>query len=109
MEKSAFKITLAHGPGQAAGGVNENGLGEKSANAKLLNSVTTQGVVFGRVIGGSAVAVFPDPTTRPGGGMVCAEIAVAASSRLATLKYLIKECMLWALKAEKTFIHDLRL
>lgn len=69
MEKSAFRTTLAHGPGQAAGGVTEKGLGEKSAKATLLNSVTTQGVVLGRGTGGSAVAVLPEPITNPGEGM----------------------------------------
>src|ERR1051326_4256048 len=78
MEKSAFNTTLAHGPGHA--GVKENGLGEKSANAKLLKSVTTQGVVSGRATGGSAVAVFAEPITNPGGGMGCAERAVAANT-----------------------------
>src|SRR4029077_13585945 len=81
MEKSAFKTTLAHGPGHA--GVKENGFGEKSAKAKLLNSVTTQGVVLGRAIGGSAVAVLAEPITSPGGGIGCAEIALAASTRQA--------------------------
>jgi hypothetical protein len=81
MEKSAFNTTLAHGPGHA--GVNEKGLGEKSAKAKLLKSVTTQGVVSGRATGGSAVAVLPEPITKPGGGIGCAEIAVAASARQA--------------------------
>jgi hypothetical protein len=79
MEKSAFKTTLAHGPGHA--GVKENGLGEKSAKAKLLNSVTTQGVVSGRGTGGSAVAVLAEPITSPGGGIGWAEIALAESTR----------------------------
>jgi hypothetical protein len=77
MEKSAFNTTLAHGPGHT--GANENGLGEKSAKAKLLNSVTTQGVVLGRAMGGSAVAVLPEPITSPGGGMGWAETAAAVS------------------------------
>src|SRR5690349_19542705 len=79
MEKSAFNTTLAHGPGHA--GVKENGLGEKSAKAKLLNSVTTQGVVSGRAMGGSAVAVLAEPITNPGGGIGWAEAALAASMR----------------------------
>jgi hypothetical protein len=83
MEKSAFKTTLAHGPGHA--GVNENGLGEKSAKEKLLNSVTTQGVVSGRAMGGSAVAVLAEPITNPGGGIGWAEIALAASARQAAM------------------------
>src|SRR5579859_7826564 len=81
MEKSAFNTTLAHGPVHA--GVKENGLGEKSAKAKLLNSVTTQGVVLGRATGGSAVAVLAEPITNPGGGISWAEAAAAASTRLA--------------------------
>jgi hypothetical protein len=81
MEKSAFKTTLAQGPGHA--GEKENGLGEKSAKAKLLNSVTTHGVVLGRATGGSAVAVLPEPITDPGGGIGWAEIALAASTRQA--------------------------
>src|SRR6185312_1793640 len=88
MEKSAFKTTLAQGPGQPAGGVNENGLGEKSAKAKLLNSVTTHGVVFGRGTGGSAVAVLAEPITRPGGGIVCAASRLAASIRPANARVL---------------------
>jgi hypothetical protein len=83
MEKSAFKTTFAHGPGHPAGGANENGLGEKSAKTTLLNKVTTQGVVLGRARAGSADAVFPEPITNPGGGMGWAEIALAASIRLA--------------------------
>src|SRR5581483_5847757 len=86
MEKSAFKTTLAHGPGQSAGGANENGLGEKSAKAKLLNSVTTHGVVLGRGTGGSAVAVLPEPITRPGGGIACAASRLAASRRHANAR-----------------------
>src|SRR6476646_6000543 len=89
MEKSAFKTTLAQGPGHA--GVKENGLGEKSAKAKLLNSVTTQGVVSGRATGGSAVAVLPEPITNPGGGIGWAEIAVAASTRLAATNIFAEE------------------
>src|SRR5579871_5051415 len=81
MEKSAFKTTLAHGPGHPAGGVKENGLGEKSAKTKLLNNVTTQGVVAGRGRVGSAVAVLPEPITNPGGGIVWADIALAVSIR----------------------------
>src|SRR6478735_5371229 len=83
MEKSAFKTTLAHGPGHA--GVKENGLGEKSAKAKLLNSVTTQGVVLGRATGGSAVAVLAEPITNPGGGIGWAEAALAASMKHAAM------------------------
>jgi hypothetical protein len=89
MEKSAFKTTLAHGPGHA--GVKENGLGEKSAKAKLLKSVTTQGVVSGRATGGSAVAVLPEPITSPGGGIGWAEIAPAASARQAATNILREE------------------
>src|SRR6185437_1532289 len=107
MEKSAFNTTLAHGPGQPAGGVNENSLGEKSAKAILLNSVTTQGVVSGRVIGGSPVAVFPDPMTRPGGGIVWAERAPAASSRQATMKYFVRGLMDFVPTKAKTFIYYL--
>jgi hypothetical protein len=83
MEKSAFKTIFAHGPGHPAGGAKENGLGEKSAKAKLLNKVTTQGVVLGRANAGSAVAVLPEPITSPGGGMGWAEIALAAKIRMA--------------------------
>src|SRR5689334_1821079 len=83
MEKSAFNTTLAHGPGHA--GVKENGLGEKSAKEKLLNSVTTHGVVLGRAMGGSAVAVLAEPITNPGGGIGWAEIAPAASARQAAM------------------------
>src|SRR5215469_2417523 len=61
IEKLAVSTTFAHGPGQAAGGVYWKGLGLKSANLKLLNSETTQGVVFGRGTGGSAVAVLGEP------------------------------------------------
>src|SRR5579863_7014411 len=74
MEKSAFKTTLAHGPGQA-GGVKEKDFGEKSANAMALKSGTTHGVLSGRGTAGSAVAVLADPITSPGGGMVCARPA----------------------------------
>jgi hypothetical protein len=81
MEISAFRTTLAHGPGQPEGGVKENGLGEKSANATLLNKGTMQGVVLGRGTAGSAVAVLAEPITSPGGGMVCAEIALVMSMR----------------------------
>jgi hypothetical protein len=35
--------------------------GVKLSNAKLVKSCTTQGVVFGRRIGGSAVTGFDDP------------------------------------------------
>jgi|SRR5882724_1317441 len=77
MEKSAFSTTLAQGPGQSAGGVKENAWSEKSAKVKPLNRVTTQGVVAGRVTGGSAVAVLADPITNPGGGMGCARPAHA--------------------------------
>src|ERR1051326_5600721 len=83
MEKSAFRTTLAQGPGHAAGGVNENGLGEKFAKATLLNSVTTQGAVLGRGTGGSAVAVLAEPMTKPGDGMGWAFSAPPASRRQA--------------------------
>src|SRR6476661_5588486 len=89
MEKSAFSMTLAQGPGHA--GVKENGLGEKSAKAKLLNSVTTQGVVSGRATGGSAVAVLPEPITNPGGGIGWAETAPAASTRQAPTNIFTEE------------------
>src|SRR5215467_2180237 len=89
MEKSAFKTTLAHGPGHA--GVKENGLGEKSAKAKLLNSVTAHGVVSGRATGGSAVAVLAEPITNLGGGIGWAEIALAADSRQAVMKIFAEE------------------
>jgi hypothetical protein len=89
MEKSAFNTTLAHGPEHA--GVNENGLGEKSAKAKLLNSVTTQGVVLGRAMGGSAVAVLPEPITNPGGGIGWAETAAAARTRHAAMNIFAEE------------------
>src|SRR5215831_116943 len=90
MEISAFKMTLAHGPGHPAGGVNENSLGEKSAKARLLNRVTTQGVVLGRAMVGSAVAVFPEPITKPGGGIGWAESALAASIRAAAANIFAK-------------------
>src|SRR3954447_4974965 len=89
MEKSAFNTTLAHGPGHA--GVKENGLGEKSAKAKLLKSVTTHGVVSGRATGGSAVAVLAEPITSPGGGIGWAEIAVAASTMQAVINIFAEE------------------
>jgi hypothetical protein len=89
MEKSAFNTTLAHGPGHA--GVKENGLGEKSAKAKLLKSVTTQGVVSGRATGGSAVAVLAEPIINPGGGIGWAEMALAASARHVAMKILAEE------------------
>src|SRR6185312_1649387 len=108
MEKSAFNTTLAHGPGQPAGGVNENGLGEKSAKATLLNSVTKQGGVSGRVSGGSAVAVFPDPITRPGDGIVWAESAPAASSRPAMIKTFVRGLRGLVLAEEKTLIYYLQ-
>jgi hypothetical protein len=66
-------------------------LGEKSAKAKLLNSVTTQGVVLGRAMGGSAVAVLPEPITSPGGGIGWAEIATAASTRPAATNIFTEE------------------
>src|SRR5579859_7117790 len=91
MEKSAFKTTLAHGPGQPAAGVKENGLGEKSAKEKLLNSVTTQGVVLGRAMGGSAVAVLAEPITNPGDGIGWAETALAASTRPAAMNIFAEE------------------
>src|SRR5580698_5842314 len=101
MEKSAFKTTLAHGPGQPAGGVKVNGLGEKSAKTKLLNKVTTHGVVLGRARVGSAVAVFPEPITNPGGGMAWAVSALAASRRLAATNIFAVKNVLW-LADEKT-------
>src|SRR5690349_867019 len=89
MEKSAFKTILAHGPVHA--GVKENGLGEKSAKEKLLNSVTTQGVVLGRARGGSAVAVLAEPITNPGDGIGWAETAPAASTRPAAMNIFAEE------------------
>src|SRR5215468_7321720 len=79
MPKSASSTTLAHGPGQAAGGVKEKNLGEKLANAILVNRETTHGVVLGRDTGGSAVAVLADPICNPGGG-ICAKLVVAVSN-----------------------------
>src|SRR4051812_24314165 len=61
-EKSAVSTTLAHGPLQPGGGAKLNSFGEKSANATSANSGTTQGVVAGTAIGGSATAVFGEPT-----------------------------------------------
>src|SRR5260221_2685102 len=80
MEKSAFRTTLAQGPGQSVGGVKENAWREKSAKTKFVNSGTTQGVVAGRVTGGSAVAVLADPICNPGGGIVCARLAQALAT-----------------------------
>src|SRR5580765_4804296 len=105
MEKSAFKTILAHGPGHPAGGAKENGLGEKSAKAKLLNKVTTQGVVLGRAKAGSAVAVFPEPITNPGEGISWAESALADSIRAATANiFAVKKRMDTRLVAQETFI-----
>jgi hypothetical protein len=73
MEKSAFKTTLAHGPGQPVGGKNVKNLGEKLLKAMLLKRSATHGTVSGRDTGGSAVAVLPDPITSPGDGIGCAE------------------------------------
>src|SRR5215471_9460812 len=73
MEKSALKTTLAHGPGQPAGGRNEKNLGEKLAKAMLLKSSTTHGTVFGRGTGGSANAVLADPITSACDGLDCWE------------------------------------
>jgi hypothetical protein len=89
MEKSAFSTTLAHGPGHA--GAKENGLGEKSAKAKLLKSVTTQGVVLGRAMGGSAVAVLAEPITNPGDGIGWAATTLAESTRQAAANILREE------------------
>src|SRR5215467_457425 len=88
MEKSASRTTFAHGPGQDAGGANENNLGEKFAKAILLKSCTTQGVVRGRGTGGSAVAVLGEPICKPGSGMACPELATAASMTMAIMKNL---------------------
>jgi hypothetical protein len=106
MEISAFRTTLAHGPGQPEGGVKENGLGEKSANATLLNKETTQGVVVGRGTVGSAVAVLAEPITSPGGGMVCAEIALVMSMRNVAASIFVVEKNLKDLRlvAKKTYI-----
>jgi hypothetical protein len=95
---------MAHGPGHAAGGVKENGLGEKSAKTKLLNKVTTHGVVLGRARVGSAVAVFPVPTTKPGGGMAWAESALAASRRPAATNIFAVKKNVFCLVAEKTYM-----
>ena len=97
-------MTLAHGPGHPAGGVNENSLGEKSAKARLLNRVTTQGVVLGRAIAGSAVAVFPEPITNHGGGIGWAESALAASMRLAAANIFTAKKQRVLLVALETFI-----
>src|SRR5690348_5370748 len=85
MEKSAFKTTFCHGPGQSAGGVKVNGLGLKSAKTSLLKSVTTHGIVSGRGTAGSAVAVLADPITRPGTGMLCAKSMEATNKKLAVI------------------------
>src|SRR5690242_6300557 len=61
-EKSAASTTFAHGPAHPAGGATLNSLGEKSANVTPENSGTTHGTVSGTVTGGSAVAVFGEPT-----------------------------------------------
>src|SRR5215469_397425 len=89
MEKSALRTTLLHGPGQPAGGVKVNEWREKSAKTKLLKSWTTHGVVSGRGTGGSAVAVFAQPITRPGGGMVWADMTLATSSRPVAARILV--------------------
>src|SRR5258708_7333058 len=75
MEKSASRTTLAHGPGHAEAGVNENGLGGKSAKGKMLKKVTSQGGVAGGATGESAGAVLAEPMTSPGGGMTWAGAA----------------------------------
>src|SRR5882762_10379045 len=90
MEKSASSTTLTHGPGHDKGGVNENGLGEKSAKVKLLNSVTSQGVVSGRVTGGSAVAVLAEPMASPGGGMTCVEAVDVMNAKKAIAKMVFR-------------------
>src|ERR1700688_1095075 len=59
---SASRTTFAHGRGQAAGGANWYGFGEKSAKLTPVKSGTTHGVVRGRGTGMSAVAVFELPT-----------------------------------------------
>jgi hypothetical protein len=53
---------LAHGAGQPAGGVKLNSFGEKSAKVRPAYSGTTHGVVLGTATGGSATAVFDEPT-----------------------------------------------
>src|SRR5215472_11174503 len=73
MEKSALKTTLAHGPGQPAGGTNGKNLGEKLLKAMLLKSSTTHGTVFGRGTEGSANAVLADPITSADDGVDCSE------------------------------------
>src|SRR5215469_15012590 len=88
IEKAASRTTLAQGAWQAAGGVKENNFGEKSANAILLKSCTTQGVVAGRGTGGSAVAVLGEPITRPGAGMAWPKVGAATSITMATTKSL---------------------
>src|SRR5215472_6880857 len=85
MEKSALKTTLAHGPGQPAGGTNGKNLGEKLLKAMLLKSSTTHGTVSGRGTGGSAVAVLADPITSPGGGIGCAERTDALNTNAAMI------------------------
>src|SRR5690349_10096270 len=60
---SAVNTTLAQGPGQPAGGVKSKGTGSKLANSALFRSWTTQGVVDGRGISGSAVTVLDEPIT----------------------------------------------
>lgn len=83
MEKSASRITLAHGPGHAAAGAKENNFGEKSLKAMLLKSGTTQGVVSGRGTGGSAVAVLAEPICEPGAGMAWAALITESSAMVA--------------------------
>src|SRR5579862_4844111 len=66
VETSKVRTTFAHGPGQAAGGVYENGLFVKSLKAKCLKSVTVHGFVSGRETGISAVTVFDEPDVPSG-------------------------------------------
>src|ERR1700723_1283825 len=56
MEKSAVRMTFDHGPGQSAGGVKLKSLLLKSAKAWSLSRVTSQCLVFGLGMVGSAVA-----------------------------------------------------
>src|SRR5215471_3169204 len=85
MEKSALKTTLAHGPGQPAGGRNVKNLGEKLLKAMLLKSSTTHGTVFGRGIGGSANAVLADPITSPDDGLGFSERTDVVSRKIARI------------------------
>src|SRR5215471_12960514 len=86
MEKSALKTTLAHGPGQPAGGRNVKNLGEKLLKAMLLKSSTTHGVVSGRGTGGSANAVLADPITSACDGLDCWERTDVVNEKTAMIE-----------------------